>query len=581
MKKTYVVVMFCLLGVISIVSCNKENFLDQTQTTTLNEQTVFADSAYTMNFLNGIYANVGFSTNPYRFSNYSGTMPGLDASCDEAEGYISGNSNTFIQFASGTVNADIVSKDAWQTSYANIRAVNMFLKNLPGARFANQLKIRVKAEARFLRAWYYFTLLEHYGGIPLVGDTLYTSSSSISESRNTFEDCVNYIVQECDTAASYLPWIETGNEYGRVNKGACLGLKARVLLYAASPLFNGGGIAVTEPLKSITGYPTYDKERWNKAQNAALDLISSGQYSLVVDNNTAPGYGFYSVFLKRKSSELIFASMKSPNRDLEDNWLPPSTMGSPVAFPYLELVNAFGMNNGLPITDPASNYDPNNPYLNRDPRFDYTFIHDQTPVMRRPEIQKFPVYIYIDATDPNRITSGVDAVRKGTLTGYYIYKMVDQTVAPQWFNTLSQRCMPLIRYAEILLDFAEARNEYLDAPDDQVYGAVEAIRQRAGLSPYQLPAGLSQSDMRKAIQEERQRELAFEGHRFWDVRRWKIATETQNRMMHGTEPTKTSLGITYKTFDVRVHNFVDKMYLWPIPQSEVSKSPLLLQNPGY
>jgi len=174
--------------------------------------------------------------------------------------------------------------------------------------------------------------------------------------------------------------------------------------------------------------------------------------------------------------------MQANNRDLEENWLPPSTMGAPVAVPYLEIVNAFGMSNGLDITDPASGYDPKNPYRGRDPRLNYTIVHDSTPVMRRPELQKFPVNLYIDATDTSRQVSGVDAVHKGTLTGYYIFKMVDQNVAPQWFNHSTPRCLPLIRYAEILLDYAESRNEYLDAPDNLVYSNVELIRQRAGIS---------------------------------------------------------------------------------------------------
>ncbi|MDP4210272.1 MAG: RagB/SusD family nutrient uptake outer membrane protein [Bacteroidota bacterium] len=580
MKKIYFVTVFCALVSLSISSCKKESFLDQTQSTTLNEQTVFADSAYTMNFLNGIYSDVGFSSSPTRFSNIYTTYPGLESACDESEAYVSGGGNTFIQFVSGTVNSSIVSKDAWQNCYSDIRAVNMFLKHLPTAPLTVTLKKRVKAEARFLRAWYYFILVEHYGGVPLVGDTLYTASDVIPQVRDTYEKCVNYITQECDSAAAYLPWVQTGNEYGRVNKAACKSLKARILLYAASPLFNGGGIATSEPLKSLTGYPTYDKTRWKLAQDAALEVMG-GQYSLYIDNTTAPGYGFYKVFTLRKSSEMIFAKMKDNNRDLEDIWLPPSTMSKPITFPYLEFINAFGMNNGLPITDPASGYDSNNPYSNRDPRFNYSVIHDQTPVMRRPEIMQFPVNLYIDATNPSKVTSGVDAIYKGTLTGYYPYKMVDQTVAPSWFNTLTPRCMPLIRYAEVLLNFAEARNEYLDAPDQQVYDAVEAIRQRAGLNPYKLTAGLTQADMRKVIQTERRVELAFEGHRFWDVRRWKIASQTDNVMMHGTEPTKTASGTTYKTIEVRKHNFVDKMYLWPIPESEVSKDPKLLQNPGY
>ncbi|MDP4187739.1 MAG: RagB/SusD family nutrient uptake outer membrane protein [Bacteroidota bacterium] len=577
MKKTYVVTVFCLLVILSIISCTKESFLDKTQSTTLNEQTVFADSAYVMNYLNSIYGNVGFSSSPSRYT------CGLESACDESEPSVAGAGNTVIQFVSGTVSSTIVAKDAWQNCYSQIRAVNMLLKHLPTVPFSVDLKKRVKAEARFLRAWYYFILLEHYGGVPLVGDTLYTASDNIPQIRDTYEKCVNYIVSECDTAANYLPWVQSGLLYGRVSRGACKSLKARLLLYAASPLFNGGSIDDSKrpELKSIVGYPTYDKERWKLAMDAAAEVIGSGAYSLNLDNTTAPGYGFYQLFTLRKSSELIFAQMSQDNRYLEDMWLPPSAMSTPVTFPYLELVNAFGMNNGLSITDDGSGYDPANPYKNRDPRFDYSIIHDQTLVRSRPDIMLHPISTFIDATNPDKIVSGVDAIYKGTATGYYPYKMVDQSVAPTWFGTTTRRCMPLFRYAEILLDYAEARNEYLSTPDQAVYDAVEAIRQRAGLNPYSLPEKLTQAQMRQRIQDERRVELAFEGHRFWDVRRWKIASQTDNAIMHGTELTKTASGLTYKTIVVRKHNFADKMYLWPLPESEVSKNAQLLQNPGY
>jgi hypothetical protein len=129
--------------------------------------------------------------------------------------------------------------------------------------------------------------------------------------------------------------------------------------------------------------------------------------------------------------------------------------------------------------------------------------------------------------------------------------------------------------------YAEALNEST-GPDAEVYNAVEAIRQRAGLNPYQLPTGLSQDDMRKAIQHERQVEFAFEEQRFWDVRRWKIAAATDNKMMTGMRVTRDGSGnFTYQVANVRAHSFRDPMYLWPIPQSEVGKSTDLLQNPGY
>ncbi|PWG81225.1 RagB/SusD family nutrient uptake outer membrane protein [Pararcticibacter amylolyticus] len=566
-----------ILFSVVFVCCKKESFLGKTKSTDLDEKTVFADSAYTMNFLNGIYSDIGFSVHPDRFDG-----GGLDAASDESEGVASGSVNTYIQFATGTVNPAIITDDAWRISYTNIRRANIYLKHLAGANFSKELKTRTKAEARFLRAWYYFILLEHYGGVPLMGDSVYSADDNVPRVRNTFEECVNYIVSECDTAAKYLDWVRVAENYGRVSKAACKSLKSRVLLYAASPLFNGGQVADRAELKPITGYLSADPARWKLAEDAALEVMNSNNYSLLIDNTTEPGFGFYQVFTLRKSPELIFARMQGPNRELEGLWQPPTRgVSNPAAYPYLELAEAFGMSNGLPITDPASGYDAAHPYSNRDPRFNNTFIRDQTLIVRRPEITKFPVNIYIDATDPGRVSSGQDAIYKGTPTGFYTNKMLNRDVVSDWFNTNTNRCFPLIRYAEILLNFAEARNERLSAPDVEVYKAVEEIRKRAGLNPYNLQTGLNTSSMRAIIQNERRLELAFEGHRFFDVRRWKIAEMTENRQMHGTEPTKTAAGTTFRTIAVRKHIFEKRMYLWPIPLSEVSKSTQLLQNPGY
>jgi hypothetical protein len=575
MKKGFILI--AVLTGFLFCSCKKESFLNSTTSTDLTEKTVFADSAYTMDFLSGTYTDIGFSVLPKRFGG-----GGLDASSDEAEGSSSGAINTFIQFATGTVNPSIINNDAWNIPYINIRRANQFLKHLPQAKLRNELKVRTRAEARFLRAWYYSILLEHYGGIPLLGDSVYNASDAIPAQRNTYQQCVDYIVSECNAAAADLPWIQSGEDYGRANRASCLGLKSRVLLYAASPLFNGGSIASQEPLKSIVSYPTSDNERWKRAQDAALEVINGGMYSLYLDNNTEPGFGFYQVFLLRKSSELMLARMQASNSDLESVWNPPTfSVTSPGAYPYLELANAFGMKNGLPINNPTSGYNPQQPYANRDPRFQNTISRDQSLAYHYPELARIPINIYIDKTNPNNITSGQDAIYKGTPTGYYTYKMLDRNVVAGYFNSYTPRCFPLMRYAEILLNFAEARNEYLGVPDQQVYSAVEKIRERAGLSPFQLPVGLNQAQMREVIINERQKELAFEGHRFFDVRRWKIGEQTQNQQMHGTEPVRVGTVTTYNTIDVRKRNFTPKMYLWPLPQSEVAKNAQLMQNPGY
>lgn len=572
MKKNSLFFLIFFVTAVIVSSCKKEGFLDQTVTTSLNDSTTFTDSVNAMAFLNNIYLNIGFASDPRRFGG-----AGLDAACDEAEGPNTSASNGFVQFATGSVNPNIVSDDAWRIPYANIRAVNQFLKNLPKVPFSNALKNEVKGEARFLRAWYYAIMLEHYGGVPIIGDTLYAFTDVIPAKRNSFRECVNYILSECDAAAASLPTTQIGADYGRVSRGACLALKARVLLYAASPLFNNGGIGkgTGNGLDSITAYPDADPNRWKLAADAARAVIGTQAYELYMDNST-PGIGFQKLFTLRYNSEYILARMMDGNRYLESLWQPPSRGGGGGPYPYQEMVDAFEMKNGKAITDPASGYDPAFPYKNRDPRLDFSILHDSSLLVVFLSNQPAPLKLYW-TVNPYEPASG-DAVKRGTITGYYINKMLDPNVAAASVGG-TNRVLPLIRYAEVLLNFAEAENEYLSSPSAEVYQAVESIRQRAGLNPYTLPAGLSKDQMREVIHHERRVELAYEGHRFFDVRRWMIADQTENKLMRGLEVDRGGGTVTYKIFDVRKHNFSKAMYLWPFPQAEIAKSPDLTQNP--
>jgi hypothetical protein len=245
---------FVLLLLLSAIACKKTNYLSSTVTSNLDSTTVFTDSTYAMQFLNGIYTAAGFATDPKRFVS-NGVGAGLDAACDEAEGPNLSSSNGFTMFATGTVNPTIVPTDAWSTPYTNIRAVNQFLTHLYEIPFNPTLKLETKAEARFLRAWYYFIMLEHYGGVPLIGDSVFTASGPLNVTRSSFSACVNYITSECDSAAAYLPTTQSGANYGRASAGACLALKSRCLLFAASPLFQNGGFAQGTALDSIVAYP--------------------------------------------------------------------------------------------------------------------------------------------------------------------------------------------------------------------------------------------------------------------------------------------------------------------------------------
>ena len=555
-----------LLGLLIMTSCKKRDFLEQTVTNTLNEESVFTDSARTMDALVGIYDDIGNFAAHNRFS-----TSGLAAASDEAESSLQGGGAEFIKWATGSISAINTNNDVWPVCYANIRSVNVFLKNISRSPLSAPLKERVSGEARFLRAWYYFQLVKHFGGVILVGDNIYNPDDALPGKRNTYEECVNYITSECDATANILPLVHLSQDYGRITKGACLALKSRILLYAASPLFNGGQVATDAQLKIVTGYAAADNQRWLKAALAAEDVQNLNAYQLSEDNVTAAGFGFYRVFPLRKNTEYILAKMLPLNKDLETFYDPSSRSGSANAFPYQELVDDFGMKNGKPITDPTSGYNPADPYTNRDPRLAYSVLYNGGLRMDRNTKKRTPVYTYTGSPDG------------GSKTGYYVLKMLDSASINVAGFPSTQRCFPLIRYAEILLNRAEALNEF-QGPTTVVYDLVSAIRKRAGLVPFQLPAGLTQDQMRQRIRNERRIELAYEEHRFWDVRRWKIAEQTDNRVLNGMQVTRLANGtFTYKVIPVRQHSFRPGMYLFPIPQSEINKSAdgSLLQNPGW
>lgn len=562
-------------------ACKKGGFLDAKLASDLNETTTFTDSVRTIAFLTRLYTNVGFNFDANRWE--GGGHPVL---ADEAIPVrYTGPQNDAILMASGALSASStnVAKQAevlnnWKLPWENIRRANVFLSNIDRSPLSAGLKKQLKAETRFLRAWYYFQLVKVYGGVPLIGDVNYGIADNIDLPRSSYSDCVDYIVNECNAAAADLPDFDTQlqQDYGRATKGACMGLKSRMLLYAASPLFNGEGIAGDATLKSITGYANADLERWNKAAQAAEDIINSGTYSLREDNVTRRGYGFYSVFLTRYNREYLFGGMKAPNREYENNLLPTSRTGSgKSSAPTQQLVDAFGMENGLPITDPASGYNPNDPYVKRDPRFGNSIIYNGATFFLTSSNAMVAVNTFVGASPDGPAATGPIAI-----PGYYWRKMM---VEDGGGNT--DRCYPLIRYGEILLNYAEALNEY-QGPTTEVYSTLIQIRKRAGILPglddnYGLKSGISKAGMRLVIQNERRVELALEEHRLWDVRRWKIAEVTDNVMLKGMKITKTGNTLTYEVIDIKPHFFRPAFYLFPIPESEMAKSPKFVQNPGW
>jgi len=597
--KRHLLWLIILIGIISLLSCSNKSFLDETQTTDLTTDVIFSDSTYTQGFLSGIYKDLALDTDPGRFTldvsfNRFG---GLQGASDEAECKISSTITTDLLFATGSINPVVVSSDAWQKCYQNIRRVNVFLQNVDNAPLNYNTKKTYKAEARFLRAWYYFILLRHYGGVPLIGDVVYGADDQIKTTRDTFADCVDYILSQCDSIAPDLIIRPSGMNYGRAGAGACMGLKSRVLLYAASPLFNGGAEVPADYPKELVAYPNYDKGRWKLAMDAAKAVIDLNVYSLFMSDpqNQYPDLnGFFWVF--QASDRASDGAQKEllvelvPPKDgknfvyKERLFNPPSRGGDGGGFAYQGLIDAFPTINGKSITEDPT-YNEQNPYANRDPRLYASICYDQHP-MQNGSSPNVPVNIYLKA---DGTPFDQDGVHTGTPTGYYICKATYFKAAAANYFIGPPETRPQLRYAEILLNYAEAATEwYAPAnPPDDVYDVLKLIRQRAGILPgndgmYGLKVNMTSDEMREAIHNERRVELAFEGQRFFDVRRWMIAPQTDSQMMTGMEITLGTNGVkVYKRFNVRQHIWRPAMYFWPIPYSETSKSPDLMQNPYY
>jgi hypothetical protein len=526
----------------------------------LTEGNVFdttdATGAYALEFLNNI-----FSTMPSGFNRIGGDM--LDDGDDDA--MPSAYGTAVEKFTNGEISPLSNPDNAWGTYYTGIRNTNLFLSEIGRVPMDSLTKQYWKADARFLRALFYFQMLRAYGGIPIIGDTVYKLTDIVQPARNTFADCVRYIVSECNAISGLErpdPVITT--DWGRGSRGAVLTLKAQVLLYAASPLFNGV-TGVTGAQAALQGYPTYDASRWDSAAQAAKAVIALNAFSLDAS--------YSDVFLSRRNSEVILAHLRGTTDDIE-------TQNGPVGYanlgagqgrtsPTQELVDAFQMKNGKNLSDPSSGYDSTNPYVNRDPRFAYTILYNGAKWLGR------PIQTYEGGLDkPN--TNIVQ-----TQTGYYMGKFMGSFASSSAYSAQNHNFV-IYRYADVLLWYAEALNEY-EGPVQDVYTSVEAVRKRAGLSPYQLPVGLTQDQMREVIRHERRVEFAFEEERFWDIRRWKTAAGLLNGTLTGMKITLGSNNsVSYQRFPAEITRFPDPaMYLYPIPYSELSINRNLIQNSGW
>lgn len=560
-----------LLCFITVINSGCSKFLDRELESNYKESEVFVNYERMQQAGFGVYA---YLFGHMGYQHIDNAM--LASACDEADHAIAASG--VQKFNTGTWTAAANPEDCWAFFYQGVRSANLFLEKSedykqiiyrdtldPDNKSTYEANIKdiawLRAEVRLLRALYYFELIERYGGVPLVDRSTYTDAELKQMKRKSFDECVEFISDECDSAYPQLKdtWVGFSSEKwrGRMTKGVALALKSRVLLYAASPLNN----------------PQDDPGKWAAAAKAAYDVIKSGKYSLYNNYN-----GLFRLGNGADGNpEVIFAIQGWARNDFEKLNYPIgySQGGGGSTCPSQNLVDAYEMKTtGMGIGEPGSGYDPKDPYSGRDPRLAMSILTNNASFKGRP-VESW--------------SGGLDGLGKlnATTTGYYLRKFVNEGLDLEK-NASSVHTWILFRYGEILLNYAEAMNEAYGPELTNGYtmtakAAVDKVRQRPGVDMPILPPGLSKEEMRTRIRHERRVELAFEEHRFFDVRRWKIAQQTENLPLMAMQVTKTPEGtFKYLVRKAEERSFTPKMYRYPIPESEVLKSNGNLdQNPGW
>lgn len=552
-----------LLVLIGFSACKKDYLeYDFPIDGSLTKEEIFKSDRHTRGFLNDAYFGLGTGT--FRFV-LNGEL-GLAAGSDEA---VSADLNSNINvLTNGSWGPSELYDDAYSEQYNNIRRVNIFLENAPNSGISPATDIPgLMGEAYFLRAFFHFELMKRYGGIILA-----TRSFNVEESldlpRNTLDEVVAQITKDCDSAATNITATtytdQATSTRGRATKAAALALKARTLLYAASPLNN----------------PSGDAAKWQAAAAAAKAVIdvSSANHSLLT-GATLPNLWNFGTSAYNK--EVIFSAQTANVNTIDQINAPPSYDGGlGRTNPTQELVDAFEMKTtGKPINEPGSGYSAANPYANRDDRLGH-FINYHGRTWRNVAID-----VREGAKDNNpQINNG-----RTTRTGYYLRKYLSESARYSTSTTNARRAWVFFRYAEVLLNYAEALNE-AQGPVADVYSNINLVRVRAGLPPLQSTNAAgngyiipTKDAMRLRIQNERRVELCFEDHRFFDVRRWKKGEEFFNKPVTGMQVTGPSAttGLTFTRFTVENRIFSEKMYRFPFPQTQINITNNLVQNPGW
>jgi hypothetical protein len=554
MKTTNKVYLLIVFAALALASCS-DNYLEKKPLDSYSEVDVFADAALLGDFVSGTYRGI---RHPFDDSENSLTDGLTDNAFNQH-----GSAEPIIKvYTRGEVNADNgegVTRSLWQTAYQNISRTNLFFEKIEGSAIEPADLEPLEGQMHFLRAFFYFDLLRWYGSVPLVTHTFELSDESFDVTNNTPQEVGAYIVAECDLAiAKSYSSGDDAYQTGRATKETAMALKARTLLYLASPLFN----------------PSNDQSKWTAARDANLAVMNLPQYKLVGD---APAYG--AMFRGENTDEVILARYFTAVNDQgwgANTWLFPNSEGGwSNTTPTQDLVDGYEITTGLLPADEPS-YDDQDPYVNRDPRFYESILFNGAPF-------KSATYDpYVDKAEPsNAAKAGKDspsssiAKHNASRTGYTFRKWALES--ENW-DSGNKGPWIVFRLGEFYLNYAEA--EIALGHETEAKTAINAIRARVNMPPVTESAATLVERYRR----ERRVELLLEDHRFFDIRRWQIGPETMGKTAKGVTIYKNGATMEYDysrvADDTRTWN--DKMYLLPIPAQEILRShETLRQNPGY
>ena len=621
MKKFYSLFILSIMMVALLASCERPFLEPWPPDAARTEEDVWDTYDYAKGMVNVLYADHIMCPYVYDITGYGM----LASATDESEH--SEPSSEIQSFTNGVWNPTSMptiiyggpwvssrnSRQPYRNSYIGIRRCNLFLSNVhktnvliddPSDPTKAKELTYFKGQTYFWRALLQFWLLRNYGRFMISTEPEDINSEALYRQRNTLEECVAQIVKDCDSAIDSLPTLWDEANWGRADRTAAQALKSRVLLYFASPLYQGDWDTWGNP-KNTTG----DVQRWVDAVDAARAAINDNdfynitkvtQFGRPYSYNSSGSYNDVVVLnANMDNKEIIFATGKTTYYSGRNEFysLPAGVDGCyGYTNPTQEMVDAFEVvKDGVAVPFDWNNPEhAKDPYANRDPRF-YASINYNGKFWGYSTSKGYYIDTYEGGVHRNRLLSN------STKTGYYYCKFLSEKFYSYTTNnyTTPSRRRHEFRFAELVLNYAEAMNEaygpYGEDPKGSLRingintaeGAINAIRARVNMPP--LPTGLSKDEMREKIKHERRIELCFEGHRFYDLRRWKEGDKL-GAPIHGVVITPTGFnekgrptGFTYEVEKVEDRVWRDCMYWWPIPYAEIVKYPNsgLEQNPGW